>query len=414
MKFFLVLVFVPFIVFNSFNALSLRQDPNNVIVKMTKKYYNKIGPKNIIEFKNMLFRQIDEKAEVWDKNNLAESTKTKLNEHSKQQSKQQSKHSKKSRVRTGSTSLTQADTGGMHMKNDDAFKNMAGDYISTDRKMKFYISKQQECSIFINDTVSYQNLNNANFVEHMILHNNAEAIDPKGVYSDDININFFLFDRKLNIFSVYFDADNNNTVNGNPTSYPASYQTIKPNNFTIEYDYDAINLIKSNFVNEKNNSNSNSNYPQNSDSSTSMTSMGNTYNNYNNNNYDENESDNYNSFIWKILNQNFLKNKENITIEIYFDLDKEFQHEDVEFSLNFTKSLVDTDEKNKNIVKYEWKGTIDPQEVVILQVKFPMYFDHCRNLSINFVMIFVGSVFIIFLIGILYIILSTVFSEDIF
>ena len=55
-----------------------------------------------------------------------------------------------------------------------------------------------------------------------------------------------------------------------------------------------------------------------------------------NNINNENLTANYNSFIWKILNQNFLKNKENISLELYFDLGKQFQHEDVEFSMNFT------------------------------------------------------------------------------
>ena len=34
-----------------------------------------------------------------------------------------------------------------------------------------------------------------------------------------------------------------------------------------------------------------------------------------------------------------MKVKENITLELYFDLGKEFEQEDVEFSLNFTKSI---------------------------------------------------------------------------
>jgi len=60
----------------------------------------------------------------------------------------------------------------------------------------------------------------------MILHNNGESIEPKGVYSDQIIINFFAFNRKLNIFSVYFEN-------------PKDLKT-----FTIEYDYLAIGLIK--------------------------------------------------------------------------------------------------------------------------------------------------------------------------
>jgi hypothetical protein len=258
------------------------------------------------------------------------------------------------------------------LKTEEGGRNLIGEYASTNRVLKFYISHTQECSLFINDTVSYENFNNVNFVEHMILHNNAEVIDAKGVYSDDVNINFFLFNKKLNIFSVYFE----------PFKSKLTSNSDQIKNFTIEYDYDAINIIKSNFIKEAENSNL------------------------------ENSTYHYNSFIWKILNQNFLKSKENVTIEIYFDLGKDFEHEDVEFSMNFTKSIFQGD--SKNIVKYVWQGKIEPQEVVVLQVKFPLYFEHCGNLSINLVMIFVGSVFIVFLIGMLYIILSTVFSEDVF
>ena len=109
-----------------------------------------------------------------------------------------------------------------------------GDYISKKRTIKFYLSKSEECSVYINDSVSYEKLSNINFVEHMVLHNNGESIEPKGVYSDQVTINFFAFNRKLNIFSVYFE---------NHKDYA---------NFTIEYDYTAKNLLKSVIDLEKN------------------------------------------------------------------------------------------------------------------------------------------------------------------
>jgi hypothetical protein len=343
------------ILISCFSSLKLRERETNYVFKMTENYLQKIGHKNVDEFKNMIFRELDQKTAVWDNN--MKSIKSLIPNN-------RTNNDLKSKIMSTSA-----------IKNDEGLRNFAGEYISSNRVIKFYVSLKQECSLFINDTVYYENLNNVNFVEHMILHNNAEAIDPKGVYSDDININFFLFNRKLNIFSVYFDPKKQmNNITHNNVTLPLK-------NFSIEYDYDALNIIKSNFVKE-------------------------------NTNNIENSTASYNSFIWKILNQNFLKSKENISIEIYFDLGKDFMHEDVEFSLNFTKSIIDDDKKN--IVKYKWHGTIDPQEVIVLQAKFPLYFEHCGNLSINLVMIFVGAVFIIFLIGMLYIILSTVFSDDLF
>ena len=109
-----------------------------------------------------------------------------------------------------------------------------GDYISKKRIIKFFLSKSEECSVLINDFVIYEKLSNINFVEHMVLHNNGESIEPKGVYSDQVAISFFAFNRKLNIFSVYFE---------NPKDYA---------NFTIEYDYIAKNLLKSVIEPEKN------------------------------------------------------------------------------------------------------------------------------------------------------------------
>ena len=70
-----------------------------------------------------------------------------------------------------------------------------GDYISVKRTLRFLISRNRECSMLVNDTVLYTKLANVNFIEHMILHNNGETIDPIGVYSDKVNISFFAFNR---------------------------------------------------------------------------------------------------------------------------------------------------------------------------------------------------------------------------
>jgi hypothetical protein len=355
-------------------CMKLREKDDNIILKITESYFNRIGHEHIDEFRNMLFRELDQKSMVYDKhvlnNDLSMNTANKSHV-----------------MKNGNLKLIHGHghEGHSHKRGEDGVRIFAGEYMSTSRHIKFFISKTQECSVFINDTVMYENINNINFVEHMILHNNAENIDPKGVYSENVNINFFAFNRKLNIFSVYFD---NNKI-----------ENKGKNNFTIEFDYDAINLIKT-MANKDKDEDSNSNHHKITNNKTTLPSF----------RSHQSQSNSYNNFIWKILNQNFLKNKEMINIEIFFDLGKDFEHEDVEFSLNFTKSIID--EEKKSIVKYEWKGMIEPQEVLVLQAKFPLYFEHCGNLNINLVMIFVGSIFIIFLIGMLYIILSTVFLDE--
>jgi hypothetical protein len=415
MKFLLCLCII--LLISSYKSFLMRQKnsfENSYIMKMNENYYNKIGHHRIDEFKNMIFRELDQKSAVWDKHLKEIDSKQEKNTKIFKKS-EISKINKNSQIseiknivkvnninqnltKSNRTNIIINDHEVAMKSHKDDYRTFAGEYISSNRVLKFYISHVQECSIFVNDTVMYENINNVNFVEHMILHNNAENIDPKGVYSEDVNINFFAFNRKLNIFSVYFEPkgskgglkiNNNTNILKNQTINNDYFK--KNSNFSIEYDYDALNIIKSNFNKEKENLNS-STYPDKE--------------------LQNNSGNSFNSFIWKILNQNFMKVKENITLELYFDLGKEFEQEDIEFSLNFTKSIL-TDSK-KSIVKYQWHGTIEPQEVIVLQAKFPLYFEHCGNLSINLVMIFVGAVFIVFLIGMLYIILSTVFTEDIF
>jgi hypothetical protein len=323
MKFLVALYIIPLI-------LSIRSKNNdNIIIKLTDKYYNKIGADNIDEFKNTIFRELD-KVDILHKHNMEM-----INN-------------------TDSTSLA----NGLKKRRDDETRLYSGEYVSLNRVVRFYIS--HDCTVSINDRVNYNIVNPVNFVEHMILHNNADTIEPKTVYSDDFGINFFAFNKKLNIFSVYFDP-------------PES------TNFTIEYDYNAINLIRSNIE-----------APDTFEVPSNHT--------------------NSNIFVWKFVNQNFIKMKENITVEIYFDIGKEFTHEDVDFSLNFTKSIIE--ENNRMIVKYVWNGILSPQEVIVLQSKFPLYFDNCGTLSVNWIMIGVGSVFIVFLVGMLYMIISSVFLEE--
>jgi hypothetical protein len=387
------------------NEIDSNDKENEIIIKLTENYYNKIGPKNINSFRNMIFREINQKESSFDKHFY-----NSFDNHTVL-------YKGKNLIQNTTTPYINPTTDDViHNKHDEVYRVFTSDYISSNRVIKFYISHTHECSIFINDTVFYESFSNGNFIEHMILHNNAESIDPKGVYSDDVNIKFFTFNRKMNIFQVYFDPRKKNT---NTNTNLLKSNKNPDNKFNIEFDYDAINVIKSHFIrdsdamllpsdqltetyNLNNSSNSSSSPP------TPSHKLNNNYNSHNGNTYSY--VANHNSFLWKILNQNFLKTKEAITIQIYFDLGKEFQHEDVEFSLNFTKAIIDDDKRN--IVKYEWKGVIDPQEVLVLQAKFPLYFEHCGTLNINLVMIFIGAVFIIFLIGMLYIILSTVFLDE--
>jgi hypothetical protein len=298
---------------------------NNIVLKLTENLYNKIE-ENYNQFETLLFKEIEQNPTDLD-NILYD-------------------------IENGSSVNKTLNRNITRAKDIRLFN---GDYYSFHRVIRLYISHTQQCSVFINDTSFYNTTSSLNFVEHMILHNNAEHIEPRGVYSDDLVINFFAFNKKMNIFSVNFDE-------------------IKPSAFKLEFNYDAINLIKTNM--------------------------------YKDNNYTD-----HNSLVWKVINQNFVRIPQNVTVEIYFDLGKDFINEDVEFYLNFTKSI--EYDKLKTNVKYQWNGLLQPQEVVIIQVNFPLYFENCGYISVNWLMILIGAIFLSLLVGMLYLIITTVFFEEI-
>ncbi len=119
---------------------------------------------------------------------------------------------------------------------------------------------------------------------------------------------------------------------------------------------------------------------------------------------------NYNWFIWKIFNENYLKTEEYISIEVVFQLGEFTENLKVDFSLNFTK--IYENNNNEKSVKYTWEGILKPSDLIILECKFPLFFEKCGMINVNYLMIFIGSVFIIFLIATLHMILSNVFFED--
>jgi len=68
-------------------------------------------------------------------------------------------------------------------------------------------------------------------------------------------------------------------------------------------------------------------------------------------------------------------------MEIYFQLGKEFEKLEVEFNYNFTKKIEKTNANE--IVKYSWETELLPQEIIVVDVKFPMYFEFCGKLNVS-------------------------------
>jgi hypothetical protein len=236
------------------------------------------------------------------------------------------------------------------------------DYAAVSRTTKFYFSLSNECNSLINDTIIYKQSNRSelDYIEHLLLNNNVESIEPKGVFSQDLNVDLFIYNRKFNLFTVFLN------------------KTGKTEGYSLEYVYSANNMIKSR---------ASSNNPENLS----------------------------NTFTWKFYNDNFESVNQKVTIEFNFNVDRLFEKEKVLFSHNskqvdYSKHIVA--DKNKRRVVYKWTGEIKSNEILIVDGTFPHYFEQCGNIALDLVMIIVGSIFILLMIIILYIVLSQIFKMD--
>lgn len=395
MKFtnFLFVFFINF--FQNFyysNAILFKKTNDDLIIKFAEDYYKKLENQNLVEnmktiINKKFYRKIYQKKEKIEnfseffQNSKANSNSTKVkisNKTRKIQSRIKSDHDEHEEDKHVKNISGEVQDNNNSNNINTLLNVNYGDFHAKNRVVKFYITLTQECNVLVNDTVEYEQFTkNINVIEHLVLHNNVDFIDPKGVFSDDVNISFFAYNKKINMFSVYYD---------NPK---------EKSNYTFEYDYLAVNLIKS--------FNNNSPDKLDKDPLNKITSNSTTVANIN--------ATAYNSFIWKFFNENLLKISQKITVEFYFSIDKLFEKENVTFSVgNFTKGIVL--ENAQRIVKYTATFDVPHEEVLVLDVKFPMYFENCGGYNMNVPMIIVGAVFIIFLILVLYLILSSMIFEE--
>jgi hypothetical protein len=271
-------------------------------------------------------------------------------------------------------------------KQDMEGRSYNTDFSTLKRDLKFYISKTTKCNVQITDTVLFRKETEINFIEHWILHNNVEEIDPKGVTSNDVNIRYYTFNRKMNAFTVYFNYDENH---------------LQKKEFSIVFQYDAVNLIKS--IN---------NVPDATDSDSYFIDA--------KDKVDIGKLDirnfNYNTFLWKLYNKNFPSIRmEYISIEINFDLGREFGKYNI-FSVdpkfNFKKIIDKNEFDEQSKVIYQWNGRVDSQEVLVMEIRIPLYFEKCKYLNMNLIMVILGSLFIVFVILMLYIVFNSVMFND--
>jgi len=419
------------------------------------------------------------------------------------------------------------DASALRIKTNLKSKELEYNMIS--RHITFFISDRLGCSSLITEKIKYEGLKSFNLIEHWILHNNFDNLEIKNISSEDAKINFYFFNKKFNLLSIYFEPEDfphknsfananpsnnndnnknkflnntnlNNTVNstfGNTVNFEKKRNKIfkkgkyskdinavtafgefaeepitKNNykrNYTFDIDYYVSNVILANqgslfgnqignlntnfnhnivipnsikeqnpndykglvdggngIDNSKNNfdknKNSNNKFYKNSDNLNIQKSIGLNgidYNSYDpislhNNNNTPNE-EGYNSLIWKIFNKNYFEQINDLKIDIVFDLGNDFVNQPVLFEpplhLKFKKTL---EIKNqKHLVKYSSSFKMDAQEVVVLNMKFPLYFKECSNAIPSIFMIGIFALFLIFLIIIVYIIFSTFYFNTV-
>ena len=184
------------------------------------------------------------------------------------------------------------------------------------------------------------------------------------------------------------------------------------NKITINFLYEAVNLIKTynEFPNDKENIFLNSSSLKNDDGFIPLDVI----HNYNHNN-----------IIWKIFNKNSFTPNENVRIEFLFDLGSDFEKYDVIFNLGknvlgntysngkigFIKSVI-YDEENRMLVKYKLDGILPPQDIMIVDVNFPLYFENCNYKSMNMFIIVIGAIFLIVVVAMLYIIFASIILDE--
>lgn len=180
---------------------------------------------------------------------------------------------------------------------------------------------------------------------------------------------------------------------------------------------------------------------------------------------------NFDRFIWNLKNENSDKSQETVKIELFFDMEESFYSENIFVNLNFTKSIfllnqtekraiensyikIDSNimletanysfidgsvylmekvmnsspdldriqyyvkskkDKHKNelikIMKVEAEKVLKHNESFQLEVKFPLYFENCRNYKTNTVIMITSIVLMVFLGSLIYLVVSLVFSD---
>jgi len=227
------------------------------------------------------------------------------------------------------------------------------------RIIKIYINQENECDVYFDDSVYYEANNYTKFfMDHIILNGKSKIIQPREVKASDAFIDYYIYNRKMNMFTLEVEK-----------------KTGK--NFSINYDYTASGLISSFSNNDKYIS--------------------------------QEENNEWNFLKWKIYNENFENKRLDIEIEVYLGLGNEFNYESIKFNYPFEKQI-----KNigvTNLTYFSWKGSLLPYEVMKIETIFPLIFKNCGVESMSSYIIILGSLFIIYVIITLYLMIVNLIKD---
>jgi len=229
------------------------------------------------------------------------------------------------------------------------------------RTIKIFIDSENECDIFFEDRVDYAADNFTNlFLDHLIMNRKSNFIEPRAIKPKNAEIKYFVFNRKLNMFTI--------DIEKNPMQ-----------NFSINYDYVASGLIDSKKM----------------DTDKAF--------------LDDDLVNDLNFFMWKVYNENTDNKKLNLEIQIYFSFGNDYDYDKIKFNHVFAKN--ENNLKDKNLTYFSWSGDLLPYEVMSINSFFPIIFRSCGVDKVNISLVILGSLFVILVILSVYLMLINIIKD---
>lgn len=124
---------------------------------------------------------------------------------------------------------------------------------------------------------------------------------------------------------------------------------------------------------------------------------------------------NYNSFKWDFMNKNKNQTRQYLNIEVYFDLEEELERGKTGFSTDMSRTVIqvkDDEDNIKNIVKFTSYKLLEYNETMKFEVKFPLYFEYCKNYKLNLMVVISSGLFLILFTAVIYMMIALVISGN--